>query len=110
MNDGSKVLLQPTVKYQNYQISCSLKDKTMVYDSSFVGDERTFRSSVAVGADGNMFSVSAFVQGDVMACTLLTYNKILLNVKFSLFRTITKCSLWFHLVSTGKILLRTLYL
>lgn len=82
MNDYSKVLLQPTVKYQNYQISCLLKDKTMVYDSSFVGDdERTFRSSVAVGADGNMFSVSAFVQGDVMACTLLTYNKVLLNVK-----------------------------
>lgn len=62
-----------------------MSDLTTLYDSSFADETQASRlSSVSVGSDASMFSVSAYIQGSVLSCTILTYNRILLNVPYPL--------------------------
>jgi hypothetical protein len=83
--EDSKVLLKPTLKYENYQLSCLMADQSTVYDSSFLGETQASQlSSVSVGSDSDMYSVAVFVQGNVLECTLVTYNRVLLNVMLDL--------------------------
>jgi hypothetical protein len=35
---------------------------------------------VAVGSDSNVYSIGVVVQGNVLECTVVTYNKVLLDV------------------------------
>lgn len=64
---------------------CLDSNQLAIYDSSFEGEAtRSFTSTVMVGNDDNNFAVSVYLQSTVYSCTLLTYNKILLNVMFIL--------------------------
>ena len=75
------MLLKPIIKYENYQISCLMSDQSVVYDSSFSGETQTSQvASVAVGSDSNVYSIGVTVLGNVLECTVVTYNKVLLDV------------------------------
>jgi hypothetical protein len=83
IEENTKVLLKPTLKYENYQLFCLDTNQLAMYDSSFDGESsKSFTSTVLVGNDNNNFAVSIYVPTAVYSCTLLTYNKILLNVIF----------------------------
>jgi hypothetical protein len=52
-----------------------------VYDSSFRDEfQSSYLSTVSVGSDQSLFGISVNVQAKVLSCTVVTYNRILLNV------------------------------
>lgn len=72
-----------------------MADQSTIYDSSFLGEIQTSQlSSVSVGSDSDMYSIGVYVHGNVLDCTVVTYNRALINVILSYYklRTTTKFS------------------
>ena len=58
-----------------------MADQSTIYGSSFLDETQTSQlSSVSAGSDSEMYSIGVFVQGNVLSCTVVTYNRVLLNV------------------------------
>lgn len=83
-SSNSKQLIKPIIKYENYQLQCLLPSQAIIYDSSFTDDDSTksYFSIVSVGTDQSAYSISVNTFSNVLQCTVLTYNRVLLNVKF----------------------------
>lgn len=80
---NTKQLTKPIIKYENYQLQCLLPNQKIIYDSSFTDDnsDKSYLSVVSVGTDQSAYSISVNTFSNILECTVVTYNRILLNVK-----------------------------
>ena len=80
---NTKQLIKPIIKYENYQLQCLLPNQKIIYDSSFTDDDSTksYLSVVSVGTDHSAYSISVNTFSNLLECTIVTYNRVLLNVR-----------------------------
>lgn len=64
-------------------MQCLLPNQKIIYDSSFTDDnsDKSYLSVVSVGTDQSAYSISVNTFSNILECTIVTYNRILLNVK-----------------------------
>lgn len=81
-------------------MQCLLPNQKIIYDSSFTDDDSTksYLSVLSVGTDHSAYSISVNTFSNVLECTIVTYNRVLLNVKNILIeRTIMNSQSCYHL-------------
>ena len=82
-NNYAPIFIQPTLSYQNHQISCLLDNKTLIYDSSFSSEltANSYSSFVGVGGDEGSYIITAnIITNEISACSILIYFNVKLNV------------------------------
>jgi len=64
-------------------LQCLLPNQKIIYDSSFTDDDsiKSYLSVVSVGTDNSAYSISVNTFSNVLECIIVTYNRVLLNVK-----------------------------